>query len=211
MSAVMAQAQVPADNISRSAALTQEAASLLIAKDYMAAFTLASKATELNPRNAQAWNYRAISHNKSGRFAEAYHDANAALELVPDNSLLLYSKAFALAGMGEGGAALFALKRCARLDPRFLPQYEQALQIPETADLLSIFEEPSPVLIAEPQPPDSPPGPLKRYLKLALLSLSGGILVALGLLNLASASWKEKIKTTVRLASSRIKNGKSRR
>lgn len=47
---------------------------------------------------------------------------------------------------------------------------------------------------------------LRWYLKMALLSVSGGILVAVALLNIVSAEWKNKIKTTIR-----IKLGKSRR
>ena len=43
-------------------------------------------AIDLNPRNAQAWNYRAIADNKLSQYKNAVYDASFSLGLAPGNA-----------------------------------------------------------------------------------------------------------------------------
>lgn len=224
-------AAAPPSAVEKSAALTREAASALSVKDYAVAHEVATQAIDLNPRNAQAYNFRAIADNKLQRYNDAVYDASAALALAPGNSPALQSRswafnnqkkyregladanvilesepenpyayqnrAFALAGLGQREEMLSSLKRSAELDPRFKPRYEAALQVPENADVLFLFDD---APAAAPAPAPKPGARKKRFMMLSLTSISGGVLVALGLLHILSASWREKVRSTIRRA-----------
>ncbi|MBI5208800.1 MAG: protein kinase [Elusimicrobia bacterium] len=215
--------------VQRSSVYTKEAAAALVVRDYVLAHESASHAIQLNNRNAQAWNYRAIANNKLDRFNDAVYDASYALNLVPGNTPALQSRAwalsktgkykealgdanftlerepnnafafqnraFALAGMGDRAGMLESLKRSAELDARFKERYEAALQAPESGDILFLFDEES---ASAKTAPVSPQTRKKRFVRMVALVVSGGFLVALGLLHVLSATWREKVRNTVR-------------
>ncbi|MEK7388307.1 MAG: protein kinase [Elusimicrobiota bacterium] len=211
----------------RSAQLTRDARAALRLKDFPAAHELASRALGLNSRNAQALNFRAIALNRMSRFAEAASDAGAALALAPGNSAALQTrswafakqglyrealrdaeetlvrdsanafayqnKALALAGLRDRAGALEALRQSAARDERFKDRYERALQLPQDTDLTLLFGEEN-VWVET-----SPPTPRRRrFFRLATLTASGGMLIALGLLHIFSAGLREKVRVTVR-------------
>ena len=158
----------------------------------------ASVALNLAPGNAAALQTRSWAFSKEGKYEDGLADANFTLEKEPDNSFAYQNRAFALVGLGNRPEALAALKRSAELDPRFRDKYEKAMQAPANSDLLFLFEEqPAPKLAPAPAPRPSRGG---RFLKLVLLSLSGGLLLALAILNVASATWRDRIGGTIRRA-----------
>jgi|CXWL01.1.fsa_nt_gi tetratricopeptide (TPR) repeat protein/tRNA A-37 threonylcarbamoyl transferase component Bud32 len=214
--------------VTRSSQLTREAGTALGVRDYPAAQHLAGKAIALNAGNAQAFNLRAIAFNRMSRFSEAVSDANEALKLVPGNAAALQirswafakqgnyqealrdadetllrdasnayayqNKAMALAGLNDRPGALEALRRSAAIDPRFKDRYDRALQFPQDQDLALLFDDDGADAV---QPP--PPAQLRRrFVRLAGLTALGGILIALGILHVVSASWREKVRVTIR-------------
>ena len=216
------------DAPARSQELAKGAADAMRVRDYPAAYRLASRAVELNPQNAQALNFRAMSLSQMRRYSDAVRDASAALALAPgsaaalhtrswafnkegkykeglqdarsaalaepSNAYLYQDEAFALAGLGDRGGALDALRRSAALDPRFAARLERAVQLPQDADMTLLFDDGASPPAAASKPSSRP----RRFLRLAALTLSGGLLVALGILHVASASWREKVRVTVR-------------
>ncbi|MBI3552944.1 MAG: protein kinase [Elusimicrobia bacterium] len=224
------QSEAPRTNVDQSATITKEAATNLGVHDYEGAYNLASKAIDLNPRNAQAWNYRAIADNKlskysdavydssfalglvpgnapalqsrswafakQGKYKEALADANYTLEKEPENSFAYQNRAFALAGLGDKDGALASLRRSAELDPRFKDKLDRAMQAPQESDLMFLFDdEPGAKLSAAGGAPAAKKG---RFMRLFVLSIAGGLLVAIGLLHIVSASWREKVRSTLR-------------
>ena len=227
------QASAPGpDAPARSAQFAKDAADALRAGDSPAAYRLSSRAVEVNPRNAQALNFRAMSLSQMRRYPEAVQDASAALELAPGNAAALHTRswafskqgnyqaalrdaraasaaqpasaylyqdeALALAGLGDRPGALDALRRSAALDPRFASRLERAVQLPRDADMTLLFDDgPAASAAAAAPAPSSRP---RRFLRLAVLSLVGGLLIALGALHVVSASWREALRTTMRRA-----------
>ncbi|MFA6003982.1 MAG: protein kinase [Elusimicrobiota bacterium] len=224
-------AEAPPGAVQQSAAVTAEAAAALGVKDYTHAYDLAGKAVELDARNAQAWNYKAIAENKLGRFDDAIHDAsfalglepgnaaalqtrswafsktqryrealadaNATLEKEPESSFSYYNRAFALAGLRDRDGAMASLQQAARWDRRFESSYEQARQAPQDADLVYLFDGVEPRGAVPAAGPDGG-GRTRRFLRLTALSLSGGALMALGLLQLVSPRWRRRVGATLR-------------
>jgi tetratricopeptide (TPR) repeat protein len=216
------------DSQVRSAQFTKDSASAIHMNNYQAGYDLASQAFALNPQNVQALNYRAISLSRMNRYSDAVQDASAALGLSPGNANVLATrswafskekkykegledaqaasaaeplngsflrvKAFALAGTGDRQGALDALRRSAALDPTNKTILERALQLPQDKDLTLLFDDPA-AAVAEPPTPGSRQ---RRFLRLAVLSTVGGLLIALGVLHVVSASWRDRMRMTVR-------------
>jgi len=217
--------------IARSNQFTKDAANALGVRDYPTAYQLASRAIELNPQNAQALNYRAMTSSRLRRYSDAVQDASAALGLAPgsaaalqtrswafakqgkykealqdaestlavdpNNAYAYENKAFALAGLGDRGGSLDSLRRAAALDNRFANRFERAVQLPKDADLTLLFDDGAAAAPAA-APASAPASTPRRFARLAVLSLSGGLLIALGVLHVVSASWREKMRMTVR-------------
>ena len=224
-------ANAPAPAAPQSAGLAQDAAAALAVHDYTKARGLATRAIELDARNAQAWNYRAIADNKLGRYADAVYDAsfalglqegnaaalqtrswafgrsgkyraaladaNYSLEKDPANAYAYYNRAFALAGLQDREGSIESLKKAAELDRRFQQTLAEALQAPRDSDLVFLFADVGSRAAAR-APAPSPLRTRKRFVRLMLISVLGGVLVALGLLHIFSARWRETLRATVR-------------
>jgi len=165
---------------------------------YNDAVTDASAALALAPGNAAVLQTRSWAFAKQGLFQEALRDAEETLAREPSNPYAYQNKAMALAGMKDRAGALDALRRSAALDPRFQNQLERALQLPEDQDMSLLFDDQYTAPAAAAPPP--PPRTGKRFARLAVLSGMGGILIALGILHVVSASWREKVHGTIRRA-----------
>jgi tetratricopeptide (TPR) repeat protein len=224
-------AEPGSDAPARSRQFTKDAANAMRQRDYPTSYELATQAVNLNPENAQALNYRAMSSSQMRHYAEAVQDASAALGLAPGNPAALHTrswafskegkynegladavaasaaepsnaflyqdKAFALAGLGDHPGTLDALAHSAALDPRFKARYERAVQLPQDSDMTLLFDDGStaaPMAAAPPAPGERQ----RRFLRLAVLSAVGGLLIALGVLHVVSASWRERMRMTVR-------------
>ncbi len=229
--ALAKQASAPgSDAPTRSMQYTKDAATAMKVRDYPTAYQLATQAVNLNPLNAQALNYRAMSSSQMRRYSDAVQDASSALGLAPGNAAVLHTrswafskqgkykeglqdaesasaaeptnaflyqdKALALAGLGDRAGALAALRQSAALDPRFQARYERAVQLPQDSDMTLLFEDGSAASAAV--VPPSPASQQRRFVRLTMLSVIGGLLIALGVLHVVSASWREKMRLTVR-------------
>lgn len=164
---------------------------------YNDAATDASAALALAPGNAPALQTRSWAFAKQGLFQEALKDAEDTLARDPSNPYAYQNKAMALAGMKDRAGTLDALRRSAALDPRFQNRLERALQLPQEQDLTMLFDDESAASTAAAPPP---PQTGKRFARLAVLSGVGGILIALGILHVVSAGWREKVHMTIRRA-----------
>jgi tetratricopeptide (TPR) repeat protein/tRNA A-37 threonylcarbamoyl transferase component Bud32 len=166
---------------------------------YNDAVTDASAALALAPGNAPALQTRSWAFAKQGNYQEALKDAEETLTRDPSNPYAYQNKALALAGMKDRAGALDALRRSAAIDPRFQNRLERALQLPQDQDMSLLFDDESAAqagALAVPPPPQTG----KRFARLAVLSGMGGILIALGILHVVSASWREKVHMTIRRA-----------
>jgi tetratricopeptide (TPR) repeat protein/tRNA A-37 threonylcarbamoyl transferase component Bud32 len=164
---------------------------------YSDAVTDASAALALAPGNAPALQTRSWAFAKQGNYQEALKDAEATLARDPANPFAYQNKALALAGLKDRAGALEALRRSAALDPRFQNRLERALQLPQEQDLTMLFDDESAAQTAA-AAVAPPPQTGKRFARLAVLSAMGGILIALGILHVVSASWREKVNMTIR-------------
>ncbi|MBI5208799.1 MAG: protein kinase [Elusimicrobia bacterium] len=91
--------------------------------DYDAARSLARKALELNPNNAQAHFYASVANANLRRYQDAQRDAEAGLKLAPNSSALLNAKAFALNRQKDYKAALKAAQAALELNPKDAAAY----------------------------------------------------------------------------------------
>jgi serine/threonine-protein kinase len=159
----------------------------------------ASFAVGLVPGNADALVTRSWAFAKQGKYKEALADANFTLEKYPQNGFAYQSRAYALAGMGDRDAALEAMKQAAQLNPMFRAKYARAEELSKDSDLMFLFDDaPAANAAAPASAPASPGSQRNRFLRLFALCISGGLLVALGLLHIVSASWRDRIQTTIR-------------
>ena len=78
------------------------------------------------------------------------------------------------------------LKKASELDHRFQQAFQQALQAPKDSDLLFLFADVG-AQAAGPAPVPAPAGKQQRFARLMLVSVLGGVLVTLGLLQSRSS------------------------
>ena len=178
-------------------ALNFRAISLSRMNRYSDAVQDASAALGLSPGNARVLATRSWAFSKERKYKEGLEDAQAASAAEPLNAGFYKVKAFALAGIGDRQGALDALRRSAALDPSFKTTLERALQLPEDKDLTLLFDDPA-AAAAVAAPPATPGSRQRRFLRLAVLSAVGGLLIALGVLHVVSASWRDRMRMTVR-------------
>ncbi|MBI5243219.1 MAG: tetratricopeptide repeat protein, partial [Elusimicrobia bacterium] len=94
---------------------------------------------------------RAIALTRLRRYAEAAEAAKKALGANDKLAEAWRALAHAEAGLKQREEALRALRRAAELNARaFGPIYKRALDLPQTSDLLSLFEEAAPPPAQEP-------------------------------------------------------------
>ncbi len=162
---------------------------------YSDAVTDANASLALVPGNAAALQIRSWAFGKQGHYQEALRDADDTLLRDAANPYAYQNKAMALAGLNDRPGALDALRRSAAIDQRFQNRYDRALQFPQDKDLTLLFDDESAGLAAPPAP--SAPR-RRRFARLVGLTAVGGILIALGILHIVSASWREKVNVTIR-------------
>lgn len=185
-------------NPSNAQALNYRAMALSQMRRYSDAVQDASAALGLAPGSAAALQTRSWAFAKQGKYKESLIDAQATLERDPNNAYAYQNLAFARAGLGDREGALEALKRSAALDPRFQARLERAVQAPQDTDLTLLFDDGSAAPAAAVAAAPAPGARRAKFLRLAVLSASGGLLIALGVLHIVSASWREKMRLTVR-------------
>ncbi|MFA6317788.1 MAG: tetratricopeptide repeat protein [Elusimicrobiota bacterium] len=134
----------------------------------------ASVALLLAPGNATALQMRSWSFNKTGRYKEALRDADLTLLQEPANPFHYYNRAYAQAGLADRPGATSSLKKASDLDDRFTKTYKAAVEAPEEADLVYLFD------LMGPGTGDAVPAKPSRMPRPLLYGLAGGgVLLAL--------------------------------
>lgn len=110
-------------NSGPSGAAVREGQAALRVGDYASGIQSLSKALELNPGNAQAYNLRAIAYNRTHQFSLALKDAIEGLKADPKNVALLLSKATALNKLHRYAEAEAAARQALELDPNNAAAY----------------------------------------------------------------------------------------
>jgi len=199
--------------------LLQQASWAMAALEYGEASDLATRAIKKDPQNAAAFDLRALAGNKLKRYDAALQDENAALALSPDDSTALLERswtlsrlsrfasalkdaqavlkehpensfayqnlAVALAGEGDRDGAVGALRRAAELNPDMETRYDQARQAASGDEILSLLTQ-------QEGAPAAPPRTAPHFSTLFLLTISGGLLIALGILSFFPAGPETK-------------------
>ncbi len=202
------------DELQRSFELIRESKDLMAQDRDQQAIQILSQAIHLNPASAEAWNDRAIAEIRLRKYADAIYDSSFALGLAPGNPVALdtrawafnklrkyreglsdsgfvlsknpsdafgyENRAFALAGLGDANGSLSALSQASSLDSRFKGIYADALKAGPSG-LLPLFMDPGAGVSNHAL---SGWWKEKTFLSLFVLSLIGGILVALGVLHI---------------------------
>ncbi len=126
--------------------------------------------------------------NSLDRFDEALEVADSALEgktAAAIKAKLLFQKAWSLGGLGRKEDALHVLAQAARLDEKYIPYYQEALELPAEAEWSVFF---SAEFLAEAAPykrhgeGETSKSKGERMAMILGMTLLGGFLVALGLL-----------------------------
>lgn len=161
----------------------------------------ATEALALAPDSVPALNTRAWARSGQRKFGDALADARRLLALAPDNAFGYAVQARALGGLGERQEMVDSLATAARLDGRFAELRGAAVRLPKDADTELLFGA-----LAGTAPAAAPPAApssrrFNRFLVLLCLSLAGGLLVGVGLLQALGPSWRERLTGRVRKGS----------
>ncbi len=221
-------ASAPPSAVDQSAKVAAQAVAAMGVKDFSQAQTLAGRAIGLDPRNAQAWNFRAIADNRLGQYGDAVRDASFALGLVPGNAAALQTRSWAFGKTGQYKEALGDANTTLEKEPRnAYAYYNRAFalaglrdregtldSLEKAANLDRRFQQTYEQATQAPKESDllflfSDVGAEgaamaastqrpQRFLRLVILSLGGGLLAGLGLLHIFSARWRQTVGTTVR-------------
>jgi len=158
------------------------AAAYMHGKNYDQALKDVAAGLQIDPSSQALMDAKAEAFNRLGRYQEAKAAAMLAIQNNPNDAKAYYELANALAGLGDKNGMIDALRSAAAIDPRYNRYLQAAMQIPSDQDLASLFDS----------GPDSTPaadGPrglgnkLSRFGVIAILSVLGGVLLAMGLIH----------------------------
>ncbi|MCX5790372.1 MAG: protein kinase [Elusimicrobia bacterium] len=163
--------------------------------DHRGAVEDATEALRVEPSNVRALNTRAWSLSGMRYFSEALDDATRAATAAPNDALSFEALGRAQGGLKRRVEMIDSLTRAARLDQRFAPTLQAAIQLPSSEDteLLFLVRPGMPLF-----PPAMPPRREPRAWIPLLWTLSGGLLIALGLFRLLSPGWLGRATTALR-------------
>ncbi|MBI4060487.1 MAG: protein kinase [Elusimicrobia bacterium] len=199
------------------------AGSKLAVKDYHGAIEEADKALELEPDNSDALFYRAAAENllgrygdaerdasrglamapsaaflrdarawayiRMGRFSDAIADANHSLEIDPKNPYAFANRGHALEGRGDYEAMAADLRAAAELNSQFEPDYR------DSARRHGLSPSPLPRDGAAARAGRVSPR-VRSFGVILLFTLTGGLLIGLGLMHVGGGPRAERGKKT---------------
>jgi len=139
--------------------------------------------------------------NRIGRYQESLESAERGLQIGPGSDRyrgdLLFQKAHALAGLHRNAEAKQVLGKAARLSRAYVPYYQEALDLPEEADLARLFsrdlsQDYRKAGALEKKAPGD-----RRMFIILIFSVLGGFLIALGLLHITAPRKRAKAAAAV--------------
>jgi tetratricopeptide (TPR) repeat protein len=165
--------------------------------DHARAVAAADKALAIDENSVPTLNTRAWSQSGMQKYRAALEDSTQLLLLDPSNAFGLVNKGRALGGLGKRQGMIDALASAAFLDGRFKQLHQRALQLATDKDTELLFAGQfggstrktgaAPVKKSK-----------RRFAVVLVASISGGLLIALGLLHVFSPAMRERINTTLR-------------
>lgn len=213
-------AGVSARDYARSAGYLKTASSKNQLGDYEAAAKYAGLAIEKNPAGPEAYLERANAYNFLGRYEEAVKDTTQVIGRDPSNAQALNMRAWALNRMGMAKDAETDAGKAIGINPEFADAwFNRALAYEKQGDYKRMLEDfrqaaslnsaygarfQDAVAQYSDRVPDfsyGPAGPprggrgagLPRFLILLGFTLTGGLLVAMGLLHVVTSSGKKAL------------------
>ncbi|MFA6030956.1 MAG: protein kinase [Elusimicrobiota bacterium] len=201
-------------------ALNQQALTKVRMGDPRGAIQHASKALARDPKNAEAYYIRAAANNMVGSYLQSLEDATAALMQNPSHQQALDARTAAFLGLNRCGEALADAERAVAIDAKHANAWRNrglakeclgdlkgmAGDFKKAAELNAQFETayreaiekynlaPPPARSAPRAPePERPRSGGRRFLVVLACSLTGGFLIALGLLHILGGRAKPKV------------------
>jgi len=202
---------VPEEKLTDS--LNQQALTQVRMNDPRAAIQLASKALERDPENPASHNIMAQAQNMMGLYQGAFEEATQALNHNPDDQHALDERAAAFLGLNRYGEAIADAERAMAVNPKnaeaylhraqgreglgdlkeMLADYKKAAELNpkyQSAYLAAVEKyhlgpAPSPAS-APAETPQAQRHAGQRFLIVLICSLTGGFLIAMGLLHIVT-------------------------
>lgn len=146
---------------------------------------------EKDPSNMQAFNMRAWSLNRKGKAGEAVTDASRAIGLNPGYADAWFNRALAYEKQGDYKRMLEDFRQAAALSGSYSTRYQDAVaqygpRVPGFAGAAA-GQAARAAQPAEGAPPAQGGSPLRRFLTLMFFTLTGGGLVAAGLVHIMTS------------------------
>jgi tetratricopeptide (TPR) repeat protein len=109
--------------------------------DYSAALQDINRSVMIAPRNRTTLDAKSSISNRAKDFTGALAAAREALRIDPRDAHAYLNRAHALAGQGDRAGMIEALRQAALLDPSYAHYLHDALKLPPSADLTSLFPD----------------------------------------------------------------------
>ena len=143
----------------------------------------ATHVIEADPANMQAFNMRAWSLNRNGRSQDAATDASRAIGLNPNFADAWFNRALAYEKQGDYKRMLDDFKKAAALSGAYSSRYQDA--VAQYGPRVPGYASVHPAARGEAGAAAAPaPSPMRRFLMLLFFTLTGGALVAMGLIHI---------------------------
>ena len=143
----------------------------------------ATHVIEADPANMQAFNMRAWSLTRNGRARDAETDASRAIGLNPNFADAWFNRALAYEKQGDYKRMLDDFKKAAALSGAYSSRYQDA--VAQYGPRVPGYASVHPAARAEGGAPAAPTSsPMRRFLTLLFFTLTGGALVAMGLIHI---------------------------
>ncbi len=161
--------------------------------DYKAALQDVEAGLRASPHSATLLTTKAFLKNRTKDYRGALEAAGQAREIEPRSADALANYSYALGGLGDRDQMLDRLRDAARMDPRYVKSLASALSMPVDSDILFLFPGETAAAAAPPAGACGG-GRGRRYFVLAGAVVLGGLLLALGLLQVAAGPLTARVK-----------------
>lgn len=148
-----------------------------------------SRVIQLQPSNAVALNMRAWALYKKGKLEEAGADATSALKIRPDYADAMLSRSLSYEKQGKYAEMLADLQNASAINPAYRARFQDAVaqygaRVP---NFVANYQNKAIKIRQEKTSEDKEePANFKRFLTILLFTVSGGLLIGLGLLHIFS-------------------------